>query len=53
MQAALLMTEELLGFLVRPSYSRKLICKHIAPVARAEAGRHRKGHQLRVPWPLE
>jgi len=28
MQAALLMTEELLGFLVRPSYYRKLICKH-------------------------
>ena len=29
MQAALLMTEELLVFLVRPSYYRKLICKHI------------------------
>ena len=28
MQAALLMTKELLGFLVRPSYYRKLICKH-------------------------
>jgi hypothetical protein len=39
MQAALLMTEELLGFLVRPSCYRKYLQTHIAPVARAEAGR--------------
>ncbi len=36
MQAALLMTEELLGFLVRPSYYRKLI--HTSHRARAGEG---------------